>query len=193
MFTGQVRAVLCFQWWHTHVEGHAAWHVWTRCWCTCPTKHTHAPPCHFPTHATINTDTACNHSYAHNHKHTHVTVRRLSLRSLIICHNPPSWPPLRGRMTSQQGSYWCVHCVCVNQPLELIKYGCLVHCVRNSSTVGAATCWRVPDTATEGARFGSSWPSAPNTWLVLVRLSAQHFSFVPSLLLSLQSGLIYQM
>lgn len=49
------------------------------------------------------------------------------------------------------------------------------------------------DTATEGARFGSSWPSAPNTWLMLVRLSAQHFSFVPSLLLSLQSGLICQM
>lgn len=84
------------------------------------------------------------HSYAHDHKHTHVTVRRLSLCSLIICHNPPLWPPLRGQMTSQQGSYWCVHCVCVNQPRELIKYGCLVHCVRNSSTVGAATCWQVP-------------------------------------------------
>lgn len=192
MFTGQVRAVLCFQWWHTHVEGHAAWRVdqvlvhLSNKTHTCTALSFSYPCNHKHRHSLY-------HSYAHNHKHIHVTVRRLSLRSLIICHNPPSWPPLRGRMTSQQGSYWCVHCVCVNQPLELIKYGCLVHCVRNSSTVGAATCWRVPDTATEGARFGSSWPSAPNTWLVLVRLSAQHFSFVPSLLFSLQSGLIYQM
>lgn len=68
----------------------------------------------------------------HIHSHVHAHTCLMAVIAAVFTHHlswSPSQLPPRGPLTSQQGSNWCVHCVCINQPPALIKYGCLVHCV----------------------------------------------------------------